>query len=223
VTDIVLLGDRSASFVTHRALDALAEQVRDRASLRWVPTSSADVDELAAADGVWAVPGTPYADGDTVVEVLRRRREGGRATLGTCGGFQHMVVEYARDVAGLVAAGHGETDPTATDLVVAPLACSLVGEVRTVTAVPGSRIAEICGAAPFPGFHFCSYGVNDRYRGALSDAGLVLSAYADDAGVEAIELPGPAFWIGTLFQPQMSALDGAEVHPLVAAFLDAAR
>ncbi len=222
VTDVVLLGDRDTAFVTHRALDALVAQVADQATLRWVGTATADPDELAEVDGVWAVPGTPYADASTVLETLRRRRVDGRPTLGTCGGFQHMVLGFARDVAGLSAAGHAETDPETPEPVVSGLACSLVGEVRRVTPVSGTQVARICGDAPFDGFHFCSYGVDPRYHHVLEDAGLVLSAHAPDAGVEAVELPGHPFWIGTLFQPQMAALDGGAAHPHVEAVLAAA-
>jgi hypothetical protein len=59
-----------------------------------------------------------------------------------------------------------------------------VGEVRPVTPVPGTRMAEICGLEPFDGFHFCNYGVDLRYRDAFAEAGLT-SAFAPDAGVEA--------------------------------------
>lgn len=223
MTTIALLGDRNPAFVTHRALDALAEQVERRATLTWVPTSGASPTALDGFDGVWAVPGTPYADEDAVQRVLTHRREKGLPTLGTCGGFQHMVLEFAREVIGIHEAAHGETDPDAEQIVVGALACSLVGEVRTVTAVPGTRMAAICGTEPFEGFHYCSYGVDLRWRDTLVDAGLVLSAFAPDAGAEAVELPDHPFWIGTLFQPQMAALDGGAVHPVVAAFLDAAR
>lgn len=222
MTSIALLGDRDPAFVTHRALDVLVDRLAPDATLAWVPTTRTDDPALADADGVWAVPGTPYADEDAVHAVLRHRRENGLATLGTCGGFQHLVLEFARNHIGVHEAGHQETEPDAEQVVVAALACSLVGEVRPVTAVPGTRMAGICGLEPFDGFHFCSYGVNLRYRDMLVEAGLTFSAFAPDAGVEAVELEGHPFYLGTLFQPQMTSLDGGPVHPLVLAFLDAA-
>jgi CTP synthase (UTP-ammonia lyase) len=170
---------------------------------------------------VWAVPGTPYADEDAVHEVLRHRRIEGLPTLGTCGGFQHMVLEFARNHVGVREAAHGETEPDAEQVVVSALACSLVGEVRPVTAVPGTRMAEICGLEPFDGFHFCNYGVNLRYRDLLVEAGLFFSAFAPDAGVEAVELDDHPFYLGTLFQPQMASFDGGSVHPLLLAFVEA--
>ena len=47
-------------------------------------------------------------------------------------------------------AAHAELDPGAADPAIAPLACSLIGQTRDVTCVPGTRLAAICGSAPFP-------------------------------------------------------------------------
>jgi CTP synthase (UTP-ammonia lyase) len=48
-------------------------------------------------------------------------------------------------------------------------------------------------------------------------------ARAPDAGVEGIELASHPFFLATLFQPQVGALAGAPTHPLIGAFLEAAR
>ena len=74
-----------------------------------------------------------------------------------------------------------------------------------MTAVAGTRVAELCGTAPFTGFHWCNYGLAPEREAALVDAGLVVSARAPDAGVEAVELPGHPFYLATLFQPQVGS------------------
>ena len=133
-----------------------------------------------------------------------------------------MLVEFARNVAGLADAAHAETDPDAADPVVARLSCSLVGEERPVTAVAGTRVAELCGTEPFTGFHWCSYGLVPEREAALVAAGLVVSARAPDAGVEAVELPGHPFYVATLFQPQVGSSASGRLHPLIAALCAAA-
>jgi CTP synthase (UTP-ammonia lyase) len=143
--------------------------------------------------------------------------------LGTCSGFQYMTVEFARNVAGIPGAAHAEADPDGDELVVEGLACSLVGEERTITAVPGTRLAALCGTEPFTGFHWCNYGLADGYADRLAAAGLVISAHADDAGVEAFELPGHPFYLATLFQPQVGSSERDELHPVLAALVDASR
>ena len=85
----------------------------------------------------------------------------------------------------------------------------------------GTRLAEICGAEPFSGFHWCGYGLNPAVEHRLQDAGVVLSAFAPDAGVEAIELSDHPFFVATAFQPQVGAADSGSLHPLILAFLDA--
>jgi CTP synthase (UTP-ammonia lyase) len=215
-TTIAALGDRDVSFLTHREIDAaIALEPR----IRWVATDGASVDGF---DGLWVLPGTPYRDEDAVMEAIRFAREQGMPVLGTCGGFQHMAVEFARNVAGIAAAAHAETDPDGETIVAARLACSLVGQERTVVTVPGTRLAEICGAEPFTGFHWCGYGLAPGIERRLEAAGLVIGAHAEDAGVEAFELPDHPFYVATLFQPQVGSSRSAALHPLLTAFVDAA-
>ncbi len=97
-----------------------------------------------------------------------------------------------------------------------------------VWALPGTpyrddaaALAAICGGAPFTGFHFCNYGLSDGAVKRLEAAGAVIAAHAPDAGVEAFEVPAHPFFVATLFQPQMGALDG-ELHPLITAFAEEA-
>jgi CTP synthase (UTP-ammonia lyase) len=219
---IAILGDRNLDYVTHRELDAALGQFPGWADAAWVGTDGDVAAALDAADGVWVAPGTPYRDDEAVYAAIGRAREEGLPLLGTCGGFQYAVVELARSLA-RIDARHGETDPDADAIVVEPLACSLIGEERMVTCVPGTRLAAICGLEPFVGSHWCAYGLAAAFEQALAAAGVVVSARAPDAGVEGIELPSPPFFMATLFQPQVGALAGGPLHPLIAAFLDAAR
>ena len=206
---IAALGDRNPAYLTHREIDAtiaLAPQIR------WVGTEDARIDGY---DGVWIVPGTPYRDEEAVLEAIRLAREEGVPILGTCGGFQHMAVEYARTALGLEGAAHAETDPDGETIIVAALACSLVGQERTVIPVPGTRLAAICGSESFAGFHYCNYGLTADLPG------VVVSAHADDAGVEAFELPDHPFYLATLFQPQVGTAERGSIHPVLSALVAA--
>jgi len=130
-----------------------------------------------------------------------------------------VLVEYARNVAGIADASHAEIDRSGTPVVV-PLTCSLVGERRLVRVVPGTKAASICGPAPMFGYHFCGYGLDSETVPRLEEAGLVISGCADDGTIEIIELPDHPFFVATLFQPQVRMEDG-EIHPLLVAFADA--
>jgi CTP synthase (UTP-ammonia lyase) len=218
-TSIAVVGDRDTSLLTHRELDAAIARMPTSVHARWLGTDRLPLDEV---DGVWLAPGTPYRDDDAVYALIADVRERGVPFLGTCGGFQYSLVEFARNVAGVAEVAHEESDPGARDPVVGLLGCSLVGARREVTAVPGTRLAAISGTEPFLAFHWCNYGLSDGWIDRLTAAGMVVSAHAEDAGVEAIELPSHPFFVATLFQPQVGAANGIPLHPLIGALCSAA-
>jgi CTP synthase (UTP-ammonia lyase) len=219
---IVALGDRDPSFLTHREIDATLALLSERVDCGWVGTDTPQARDLAGADGVWLLPGTPYRDDDAAFVAILHCLANGTPFLGTCGGFQYACVELARTRAGVSSAASAEVAPDGEALVVVPLSCALYGERRTVTPVPGTRLADICGQAPFPGHHHCGFGLSEAYVPVLQDAGVVVSAHAPDAGVEAIELPEHPFFLATAFQPQVGSGDSGVLHPLLVALLDAA-
>lgn len=215
---IILLGDHNASFRTHRELDATLALLPPGVRAYWVGTDTPEAARTSDADGLWVAPGSPYRDDDAVYAAIGTARTSGQPFMGTCGGFQYAAVEFARNVAGLVEAQHAETATAGTTLVVDRLPCSLVAQERVVTAVPGTRMYAICGGHPFPGFHWCNFGLAPAYVEQFVARGLTIGARAEDAGVEAIELAQHRFFIATLFQPQVGSLDGRPLHPLVRAF-----
>jgi CTP synthase (UTP-ammonia lyase) len=215
VNRIALLGDRSGHR-SHRELDALIPRLRDELDVEagWVPTDSGA--DLTAYDGAWLVPGSPYADDAAVLESLRDVRVSGMPFLGTCGGMQYAVMELTRNLLGRPGT-HEESDGAADDNVVTALRCSLQGEERLVTSVPGSRFATWC-PEPFVGMHFCGYAATPGAIAALEPVGVRVTATAPDAGAEVLELDGHDFYVTSMFQPHVGALAGEPLHPLVRAF-----
>jgi CTP synthase (UTP-ammonia lyase) len=219
--NIFLLGDRDGSSPTHRELDAAIELLPGGVTARWVGTDSPDAVRTSHADAVWVVPGSPYRNAAAVYSAISSARTSGQPFLGTCGGFQCAVVEFARNVAGIGDADHAETTPDGNNLVVDRLACSLIAQERNITAIPGTRMHALCGDAPFVGFHWCNYGLAPAYADRLVERGLVIAARADDAGVEAVELRNHPFFLATLFQPQIGSMAGKPLHPVIEAFVAA--
>jgi CTP synthase (UTP-ammonia lyase) len=217
--NILVLGDYNPEYLTHREIDATLTLFPDGSG--WVATDSPQATELAGRDGVWLLPGTPYRDDEVAFGAIRHCLQTGTPFLGTCGGFQYACLELARIRAGIANPSHAETAPNAEDRVVIPLACSLYGETRVVTPVPGTMLSRICGTSAFDGFHFCGYGLDPHYAHRLQDNGVVLSAYAEDVGVEALELPEHPFFLATAFQPQVGTSKFGVLHPLLVAFLQA--
>ena len=90
---IVALGDRDPSFLTHREVDAALRLFPADSGARWVATDSPAAGRLDEATGVWLLPGTPYRDADAAFAAIRHCLDCGTPFLGTCGGFQHALVE----------------------------------------------------------------------------------------------------------------------------------
>jgi CTP synthase (UTP-ammonia lyase) len=220
---ILALGDRDSAHLTHRALDAAFALMPGDVECGWTATDSREARDLDQADGIWLLPGSPYRDDTAAYAAIDYCLRTQTPYLGTCAGFQYACVALARARGGIADAAHAESDPAGGTLVVAPLACSLYGDRRLVVPAAGTRLAEICGPAPFSGFHWCGYGLAPAAEQLLRNAGVVLSARAEDAGVEAIELPGHPFFIATAFQPQVGLSEYQELHPLILAFLGAVR
>ena len=215
---IALLGD-DRGHPSHQELNALIPRLRDELGIDagWVPTDGPF--EVSAFDGVWLVPGSPYADDDAVYDALTRVRATGIPFLGTCGGLQYAVIEYLRRVVGAEAT-HAESDGPRGDNAVTSLACSLYGEERLVTPVAGARFAT-WSPAPFTGMHYCNFAPSAEAVDLLESAGVVIGATAPDTTAEVLEFPGHPFYVGSLFQPHIGASTGAPVHPLVRAFAEA--
>ncbi len=226
---IALTGEYNDGYVAHRAipraLALAAAAVGCRLEARWVPTMELLPDAgsgLESFDGHWCVPGSPYASTEGALAAIADSRQRRRPFLGTCGGFQHAALEYARNVAGIRDAVHTEIEADGTP-VVAPLACALLETTGHVILAPGSRIARAYGRYHIVEGFNCSYGLNQEYRGELVRAGLAVSGVDELGNVRAFELPAHPFFVATLFQPERSALAGPVPHPLVAAFVEAAR
>jgi CTP synthase (UTP-ammonia lyase) len=214
---VALLGEDRGQR-SHQELNALRPMLSDLgAETVWVPSDSGFA--IEEYDGVWLVPGSPYADDAAVLRALTVVRGRGIPFLGTCGGMQYAVVEFVRSVLGGPAT-HAESDGDADDNVVGALACSLYGEERLVTPVAGSRFAGWV-REPFVGMHFCNYAPTAEVVERLVAAGVVVGATAEDAGAEVLEFPDHPFYVASMFQPHIGALTGAPVHPLVAAFAEA--
>ena len=151
----------------------------------------------------------------------RTAREERIPFLGTCGGFQHALLEIAQDLAGIADAGHAETDPDGSSLIVTRLSCSMVEQTGTVHFARGSLLRAAYGSDSATEGYRCNFGLNPLYQSALEAAGLRFTSWDDAGEIRGAELPGHPFFAGVLFQPERAALRG-EVPPLVLSFVKAA-
>lgn len=222
---VALVGDRSANVLAHARIPGIIDALLAREGIAldpyWIATQDADDCDLAGFDAIWATPGSPYESFSGAIGAIRTAREQGIPFLGTCGGFQHAVIEYARDVCGLARAEHAEITPDADELLIVALECSLKGHEEAVMVVPGTLAAKILGPGRRTERYNCSYGLNPEYLEALTNRGLRFSGFDDSGAVRIAELPGHPFFMATLFQPERQD-DRSQPHPVIRAFAAAA-
>jgi len=225
---LAIVGDHDPTMYTHLAIDEALGHVRElrEHALEWswisTPSLASSVESrLALTDAIWLAPGSPYASLDGALAAVRHARLTGLPFLGVCGGFQHAVLEYARNVAGIRDADHAESNPDATAPVIAALSCSLVGKSAPVFLDPTCRTASIYGRWRVVERYHCNYGLNPQFRDAIEHAGLHVVGEDDRGDARVVELTGHPFFIATLFQPQLESAAGAPA-PLVRALVDAA-
>lgn len=222
-TRIALVGDYKPSAIAHQAipcaLDFVSRTNSEPVSYDWKHTAT--LGPLDGYHGVWCVPASPYANEVAALRAIQWARENKVPFLGTCGGFQHAILEFARNVLGLANAQHAETADDDSCLVISRLACSLVEVEQPVFAVPDTRMADWYGMEAVRFGYHCNFGLNPAFEQRLEDAGMRTIARDTAGDVRAMQLDGHPFFVGTLFQPERQALSGI-APPIVQAFIEAA-
>jgi CTP synthase len=215
---------------------------RAKVEIRWVPSDTCETPAgaeaaLAGMDGVLVPGGFGIRGIEGKIGAIRHARIRGIPALGLCLGLQCMVIEAARNLAGLDGAGSTEFDeasahavittmPDQTDVVTGQR--DMGGTMRLgaypASLVPGSVVAGAYGATEVSERHRHRYEVNNAYRDKLAAAGLVISGTSPDGHlVEFVELPAAAhpFFVGTQAHPELISRP-TRPHPLFVAFVQAA-
>jgi CTP synthase (UTP-ammonia lyase) len=221
---LILLGEYDPAHPLHTVTSTAIEHSSSLKSIaidyRWVSTADIEATDLQNIDGLWVAPGSPYKNLVATLHAIRIVREQGIPCLGTCGGFQHMILEYARNALGFKDAHHAEYDPYASRLFLTRLACSLAGREMQLEFAPDSQIAHCYGATTAREQYYCNFGVNPEYVDLFRQGSLRISGRDTEGEVRVIELPGHPFFVGTLFVPQaQSTIE--QPHPLVSSFVAA--
>jgi len=221
---VALIGDYHPSVTAHicapRAIALAAQEVGSSVSACWVETdwlASVGVEEVVGSfDAIWCVPASPYADQNAVVDAIRYARKNDVPFLGTCGGFQHAVIEFFRTELTTPDANSTEDAPDTASPVIDALACALREVDSKIELVEGSRLAEIYEALSISETYNCGFGFNPAFEALLENADLQVCGR--DTSPKAVEIKDHRFFIATAFQPERSALNERS-HPLIEAFV----
>ncbi|MGC4941126.1 CTP synthase [Kribbella sp. DT2] len=213
-----------------------------KVNLRWVASDEAATPETAAkllgdVDAICIPGGFGVRGIEGKIGAIRYARENGIPILGLCLGLQCMVIEVARDLAGLIDANSSEFDPDATQPVVATMeeqkhivsgSGDLGGTMRLglypANLADGSIVRDLYGAPSVQERHRHRYEVNNAYRDKLENAGLVFSGLSpDNELVEFVELDKALhpFFVATQAHPELRSRP-TKPHPLFSGLIAAA-
>src|SRR5277367_6386291 len=238
---IGILGDFNPDFRSHHAtnesLQHAARKLQLTVESAWLPTPSLLEPGAAATldsfDGLWASAGSPYKSFDGMLKGIEFARRRDWPFLGTCGGFQYALIEFARNVLNIADADTAENNSGSKNIVIYPVACAvperkgavpkLSGKVPEIRLRPGSYLQSFYGKDKevVTEEFFCNFEINPEYEWATMEAGFPVVARGAEGEIRAIESPIHLFFVATLFQPQLSSTEKTP-HPVVIAFVRAA-
>lgn len=223
---IGIIGDYDSERPSHKATDEAlrhcAIYLNINLELQWLPTEGLErvTDKsIGRFDGFLCAPGSPYKSRKGALNAIRFARENDYPFIGTCGGFQHAVIEYAQNEIGLTDAQHAEDDSGGSNLFITALSCSLIGETRKIWINPDSRAYKIYNQSEVEERFNCNFGLNPKYQQLLDEHGFKVAGTDENGEARILELPKNRFYIATLFQPQLSSLP-LNPHKLIVAFLN---
>jgi CTP synthase len=213
-----------------------------KVNLVWVPSDECQTREgaarhLADVDAVCIPGGFGIRGIEGKVGALEYARRHRIPTLGLCLGLQCMVIEFARNAAGITGADSTEFHPGCDEPVIATMAeqkhfvdgeGDLGGTMRLglypADLAEGSLVRETYGEAKVEERHRHRYEVNNAYRDRLQQAGLVFSGRSpDDSLVEFVELPREVhpYYVSTQAHPELRSRP-TRPHPLFSGLIAAA-
>jgi CTP synthase len=213
-----------------------------KVNIKWVPsdecaTESGSKDNLADVDAICVPGGFGVRGIEGKLGALKFARENKIPTLGLCLGLQMMVIEIARNIAGIKDANSTEFDANTKHPVISTMAsqrevvagnADMGGTMRLglyeAKLLKNSVAAKAYGVESVKERHRHRYEVNNDYRKQISDAGLVFSGLSPDEHlVEFVELPADVhpYYVGTQAHPELLSRP-TRPHPLFSALIKAA-
>lgn len=205
---------------TNQAFQHSSSRLANPAIIEWIATDTINEDRLSKFNALLVGTGL-YENRTNVLKALHFARERDIPTLATCGGFQHMILEYAQNVVGIKNAAHEEFDPLAEAPVIVKLSCSLRGQTFDIKIRPNSIASSLYNSPSASENYYCSFGINPSYQDALFGKDLRLTGEDDNGEIRITELGGHRFYMGTLFVPQVRSKPDLP-HPLVDGLISAA-
>lgn len=220
---IGVIGEYSSDKKTHLSLNQSLDWLRNDYPFEYEWIDTTDVERncdviLKDFSGIWSAPGTPFNSLDGAIKAIEYARINNIPHLGTCGGFQHTIIEFARNVLGIKEAQHEEYDNHAPVLFISRLICSLAGKTLSILIREGSKAFQCYQKSEAEEDYYCNFGINPDFKGQLEHSDLLISGVDQDNEIRIIEIPNHRFFVATLFVPQSKSTK-ENPHPIIKSFI----
>lgn len=213
ISKIAILGDFNPIYETHHRLNDSTRDVQSilnkEIQFDWITTDTFNckvVFERNNYKGLWIAPGSPYRDMNNALDAIKYVRQNRIPTFGNCGGFQHMLIEFAKNECGIENADHEETNPDSSEILIRRLACSLQDKQEKLLIISESSILnKVYEGKNLIGKYYCSYGLNENYIEPLRANGINFTSKSESGNYRSFEIDNHPFFVGTLFQPALTS------------------
>lgn len=221
---IAIVGEQYDNFEPHTSLNRSLDYLKDKYDFEyeWIDTELVDKERdrlLNRYAGIWSAPGSPFKSLDGALYAITYARLNNIPHLGTCAGFQHAIIELARNVLGIEDAQHEEYDADSSCLFVSRMVCSLAGKTMAVYLKSGTLARKLYGKDATKENYYCNFGIDPSFKKFLSHPQIVVAGVDQDDEIRIIELPNHKFFVITLFVPQTRSLPDSP-HPLIKGFVE---
>lgn len=222
-TRIAVIGEYCDTFRPHSALNESLNSFQKKYDFEyeWIDTIAVETRRdslLENFSGIWSAPGSPFKSLEGALYAISYARLNDIPHLGTCAGFQHAIIEIARNILGVEDAQHEEYSPGSSNLFVNKLVCSLAGQTMDVVLKKGSLAHNLYGTHKTQENYYCNFGINPGFRNLLNHPSILISGVDQDNEIRLVELTNLRFFIISLFVPQTKSTPKSP-HPLIKGFI----
>jgi CTP synthase (UTP-ammonia lyase) len=226
VIKIAIIGDYNKENPSHLAIEhSLMHSnkiIKVDYIIDWISTDLVKSVELNVYSGFWIASGVLYSSVAGAIHAIRYSRENNIPTLGTCRGFQHIMIEFARNKLDMIGQEIEKNDPFHSSIVNTRKECSLDDKWIDISLKSDSIATSLYRKNKITEQDVCSFEIDQKHRSLIESKGMHVQGIDQDGLPRIVELLDNDFFLGTLFVPHLnSSID--RPHPLITGFLGAVR
>ena len=222
---IALVGNYDEESPLHKLIPQSLESACDKLgfniNIEWIDTRRVNVKHLKSFDAIWCTPGAVYKSTQGALNAINFARVNNIPFLGTCAGYQHCLLEFARTELAFNQADSSELNKNADMPLISELKSKLVEKADEINLINNSKTALIYKNTKINENSESSYGLNPYYINIFDNSSMSFVGFNSLNEVKVLEIKENDFFIATAYLPEKSMLEN-KTHPLIEEFVKTA-